>query len=453
MLDDVFQKRNVGLHPADAEFRERPVRALHRVLVGVRAGDELDEQRIVERRDERVAVAHAAVKPDAEAAGGAIRENPAVVRHEFIFRVFRGDPALNRVAVAGNFILRRHPDHRPVQFVPLGDQNLRAHQVEAGDDFGDGVLDLDARVHLDEEPFVLVEVVEKLNRAGVVVTDLLRHPGGGVAQFVDNFLGQAETWRHLDDLLMAALHRAIALVQMDHVAVLVAENLHLDVLGVRNIFFEEHRWIAEGAFGFRLRFVQQTRKVGSFLHHAHAASAAAEGGLDDEREADLLCGLHRLLAVGNGFFVAGQNRDVDFLCERAGGGFVAHHVEQLRPRPDERDAGFGARAGEVRVLGKKAVTWMNRVHAFFLGDGNDALDVEIRGDRSLVLADEIRLVRLESVQAEAVGLRVDGDGAQIQFRARAENADGNLATVGSEEFFKGTDRILVSHISSLILPG
>jgi len=46
-------------------------------------------------------------------------------------------------------------------------------------------------------------------------------------------------------------------VQVDDVAVLVAENLHLDVLGVRNIFFEEHRRVAERALGFRLRFVEQ----------------------------------------------------------------------------------------------------------------------------------------------------------------------------------------------------
>jgi hypothetical protein len=47
--------------------------------------------------------------------------------------------------------------------VPLRDQDLGAHEVEAGDDLGDRVLDLDARVHLDEEPLVAVEVVEELD--------------------------------------------------------------------------------------------------------------------------------------------------------------------------------------------------------------------------------------------------------------------------------------------------
>ncbi len=128
-----------------------------------------------------------------------------------------------------------------MQVVTLRDQYLRPHQVKAGDDFGDGVFDLDARVHLDEEPFMLVEVVEEFNRAGIVVTDLSGHARGGIAQFPDHFFRQAKTRCDFDDLLMAALHRAIAFVQVNHVAVLITENLHLDVLGIRNIFFKEHR--------------------------------------------------------------------------------------------------------------------------------------------------------------------------------------------------------------------
>ena len=63
---------------------------------------------------------------------------------------------------------------------------------------------------------------------------------------------------------------------MDHVAVLVAEDLHLDVLRVRNVFLEEHRRIAERASRFSLRFVEQIREITGFVHDPHAASTAAE---------------------------------------------------------------------------------------------------------------------------------------------------------------------------------
>ena len=54
-------------------------------------------------------------------------------------------------------------------FSPRGDQQLLAHQVDAGDQFGHRMLDLDARVHLDEvEAAVLVQ---ELEGAGAAVAD------------------------------------------------------------------------------------------------------------------------------------------------------------------------------------------------------------------------------------------------------------------------------------------
>ena len=50
----------------------------------------------------------------------------------------------------------------------LGDQDLRFDDVEAGDRFGDGVLDLDARIDLDEVELAGVGVEQELDGAGVV---------------------------------------------------------------------------------------------------------------------------------------------------------------------------------------------------------------------------------------------------------------------------------------------
>ena len=57
----------------------------------------------------------------------------------------------------------------PCSCVPLRDLDLAADEIDAGDHFGDGVLHLDARVHLDEEPLSGVGIDEKLDGAGVVV--------------------------------------------------------------------------------------------------------------------------------------------------------------------------------------------------------------------------------------------------------------------------------------------
>jgi hypothetical protein len=54
----------------------------------------------------------------------------------------------------------------------------------------------------------------------------------------------------LDELLVAALDRAVALEQVHHVAEAVAEDLRLDVLGVDDALFQEHFRRTEGLGGF-----------------------------------------------------------------------------------------------------------------------------------------------------------------------------------------------------------
>ena len=56
--------------------------------------------------------------------------------------------------------------------------------------------------------------------------------------------------RFLDDFLMAALHRAIALAEMDRVALAVGEHLDLDVARVLEEFLHVDLIVAERGFGF-----------------------------------------------------------------------------------------------------------------------------------------------------------------------------------------------------------
>ena len=50
--------------------------------------------------------------------------------------------------------------------------HLLGHQIDAENLFGDRMLDLDACVHLDEEPSPAVEIVDKFNGAGAFVFDV-----------------------------------------------------------------------------------------------------------------------------------------------------------------------------------------------------------------------------------------------------------------------------------------
>ena len=57
-----------------------------------------------------------------------------------------------------NIFLPGQIHFRAVQLVAFRDLNLRLHDVDAGHHFGDGVLDLHARIYFDEIKFARVRV-------------------------------------------------------------------------------------------------------------------------------------------------------------------------------------------------------------------------------------------------------------------------------------------------------
>ena len=92
--------------------------------------------------------------------------------------------------------------------------------------------------------------------------------------------------RLLENFLVAALQGAFAFAEMDHVAVLIAENLKFDVARMLDQLFHVDVGAAEGLLGFGARGLEQGNQLAAVAHDAHAASAAAFGGLDHDGIAD-----------------------------------------------------------------------------------------------------------------------------------------------------------------------
>ena len=227
-------------------------------------------------------------------------------------------------------------ERRVVQLVAVGDEDLAAHEIDAGHDFGDGVLDLDARVDLDEVELAAIDVEQELDRAGVPVADRAAQPRRGIADPAAQIVGEVDARRDLDDFLMAALDRAVALPEVHEVAVRVAEDLHLDVLGARDVALEEHVGPAERRLRLALRLFELGLQLVRALHDAHPAAAAAEAGLDDQRIADPLGHARTSSAACDRLLRAGNRRDAGLLREALRRGLVAERFELVGGRADER---------------------------------------------------------------------------------------------------------------------
>src|SRR5688572_8608597 len=115
------------------------------------------------------------------------------------------------------------------------------------------MLNLDSRIDLDEVELVGVGVDEELDRAGIVVTNLAADGHCSIADGRADVGWQVRRRGNLDDLLVAPLDRAVALEEVNQVAMLIAEELDLDVAGPFDELLDEDVGAVEGGEGLALR--------------------------------------------------------------------------------------------------------------------------------------------------------------------------------------------------------
>ena len=87
---------------------------------------------------------------------------------------------------------------------------------------------------------------------------------------------------------MATLDGALAFAQCEHGAGAVSQQLDLDMAWALDVLLAEDAVVAERGFGLPPSGGERLFQLFGGPNDAHAASAAARGRLDDEREADIL---------------------------------------------------------------------------------------------------------------------------------------------------------------------
>src|SRR5262249_49612641 len=119
----------------------------------------------------------------------------------------------------------------PGQSAVGGDDQLRPYEVDARDRLGHGMLDLEARIHLEkvEARVVARSFQQELDSPRVHVAGRPSDSDCCVGHRGTHPRGKRWRWTFFQNLLMAPLNRAFALEEMDHVAVAVAEDLDFHV--------------------------------------------------------------------------------------------------------------------------------------------------------------------------------------------------------------------------------
>src|ERR1035438_4152430 len=239
---------------------------------------------------------------------------------------------------------------------------------------------------------------------------------------------------------MAALDGALAFAEVDHVAVMVAEDLDFDVAGALDEALDIDLGGVESPLGFTGGVAEGGFEVALSVDAAHAFAAATGHGFEQDGE-----------AVGGGEVAQGVEGDGvvgarDDGCAggdsgAAGGGLGAHGADGGGGRSDEGDAGGFAGGGEIGVFAEESVAGVDGVGVMAAGGVEDAVDAEVAFGGGAG-ADVGGLVGHADVEGGAVGVGEDGDAGDAHFAERADDADGDLAAIGDQDLAEHADGIV-----------
>ena len=183
---------------------------------------------------------------------------------------------------------RGRVDDVPGEVLSRGDLDLLFDKVASVDLLGDRMLDLDAGVHLHEIKMPVI-VDEELDGAGIGVADVLRQLDRGGAHLRTQFGRHQRGGTFLDDLLIASLDGTVAFPKMNDAAMLIAENLKFDVMGIDDELLDVDLGIAEGLLRLEACRMIALHEASFIAGDAHPASAAAGDRFDHDRKTDFSC--------------------------------------------------------------------------------------------------------------------------------------------------------------------
>ncbi|MNS72731.1 hypothetical protein D3C72_1061510 [compost metagenome] len=318
----------------------------------------------------------------------------------------------------------------------VGHAQLLDHQVDAGSLLGHGVLDLQARVDLQERDRA-AGAEQEFDGAGAGVASGSADIARGGMDAGALFVAQERRRGLFHQLLVAPLQRAVARAEHYHVAMLVGEHLGFDMARLVEELFDKAFATAKGgdrlAHGRRVQLFDLIHAPGDL----HAAATAAERRLDDDRQAVALGKGQHFVGIVHRIGRAGHQRRAHLQRDLACFHLVAQPGDRFRRRADPGQAGIDHRAGKGFAFRQEAIAGMHGIGAAAARDLEQLGDIQV-GVRRAVAVEAVGFVGQARVDCVDIGIGIDGNGGHAIVGAGADDANGDLATVGNQDFLHGS---------------
>ena len=370
MGHDSAQEGNGGLRAADHILLQGSVHDPERLLPVTGIGDEECAGGIVVG-GEFIAGGEVRVEAHARSARRDVAGDEAGIGGEAFLRILQIHADLKGMEGGPRIFLGK------AQGAPEGDSDHFFDQVDAVAAFGNAVLDLQTRVHLDHVGFARFGH-EELHGGNRVIPHSQHQAAGIVFKLCAQFGRHAAPRRRRDfeELLVVALNRAVAFVKGKHIAPAVSDHLNFDVVNLGEIFFNEEPGVAKGGLRHGRSFFKGVFKFILVGHEENAASAAAALGLEHDRKTNFMNDLSRARNVDR-FVGTRDHRNAEAAGYAACFDLIAEKVHGFGRSADEGDAGLGAELRKVIVFACKAPARMDGDAAAFAGEADDARKVKI----------------------------------------------------------------------------
>ncbi len=213
----------------------------------------------------------------------------------------------------------------------------------------------------------------------------------------------------------------------------VGEDLHLDVTGPGEVALEVTLGASEIALGLALSAFERGGSFVGCVDDLHPTPATAVGGLYRDGPAELLAKGDHLFRVFEHLVTTRHAGHAHRLGRETRGDFIPHDFHGLGRRSDEGDPARDNGASKVGVLREETVTRMHAVRARALEDVQNCVGVEIAfGD--CLTSEGVGLVGQSHVQGVAVQFRIHGHCGDAHFATGPDHANGDLASIGDEDF-------------------
>ena len=233
---------------------------------------------------------------------------------------------------------------------------------------------------------------------------------------------------------MTALDGAVTLAEVQSGAVGIGDELYFDVTSSDDRAFQEKGAVAEGGLRFPASSGESIRQCGRVIDDAHAPAAPTGGGFNHDGKVE------RGDAFKKGSVVVrcgktGEDRQIVFESEAAGGGLIADEPQSGGRGADEGDASLGAGSGEGRVFRDEPITRVDGSRASIVGGLDDSRDGEVTLC-GCCGTDAHGFIGGAHVEGSAIGIGIDGDRCDAEPLAGTDDAEGDLATIGDEELWE-----------------